>query len=95
MSVANVDCSPASCSPREATAWDSIGWDDGRFRIKGGRTYYEAVIFNCGTRGDQVKLAKLEVVETGNGPRLKEVRRYVDPDTILVFEENANCDGTP
>lgn len=32
---------------RTATAWESIGFDEGKFRVKGGRSLYEAVMHNC------------------------------------------------
>lgn len=65
---------------REATAWNLIGWDDGLIRIKGGRTYYEAVMYNCENDGSKVKLCKLVAVP---GMKFKEVKRYVDPETII------------
>jgi hypothetical protein len=66
--------------PFECTAWAAIGWDDGPFRIKGGRTKYEAVMYNCANNGRLVKLARLD---TKHG--IREVSRYVEPDTILEF----------
>lgn len=61
------------------TAWDLIGWDDGLIRIKGGTSVYEAVIFYDDTPGDNVKLARV----VDDGRRLRQVNRYVDPDTEL------------
>jgi hypothetical protein len=59
-------------------AWDLIG-DEGSFRIKGGRTVYEAVMYNEATaRGDKVRLAR---VETCDG--IRQVNRWVDPDTLI------------
>lgn len=73
---------------KTATAWQSIGWDDGLFKIKGGRQLYEAVFFNCDTSGEKVILSRLKVVEKdGEFAGIKEVSRYVDPDTVLEFEE--------
>lgn len=71
------------------TAWNLIGWDDGLLRIKGGRAVYEAVIFYEDTRGDCVKLARLEATSDG----IRQVSRYIDPDTELepVNEEAANA----
>jgi hypothetical protein len=70
---------------REATAWDLIGFQ-GVVRVKGGRAVYEEVIFIDGTRQEKVRLARLDVDELG----LKQVNRYVDPDTTLeVLEEEA------
>lgn len=66
--------------PFERTAWEAIGWDDGPFRIKGGRTVYEAVMYNCENDGRLVKLARLD---TKDG--IREIKRYVEPDTVLVF----------
>lgn len=63
---------------KTARAWDMVGWDDGPFRIQGGRAHYEAVMFNCGTRGEKVLLAKLT-------DGLRQVNRYVDGETILEF----------
>lgn len=58
------------------TAWDFIGYDgDHYLRIVGGRAKYETAIFSDDTRGDQVKLARLD---EGS---LRQVNRYVDPDT--------------
>jgi hypothetical protein len=68
---------------RTATAWESIGWDGGRFRIQGGRAYYEAVLYNCHNNGRLVKLARLEAV---GDMQVREVSRYVEPSTILEFE---------
>ena len=62
-----------------ARAWWMIGWDDGKFRIVGERAMYEAVMYKDG--GDKIKLARLD---TAVG--LKEVSRYVDPNTMLVFK---------
>ena len=72
---------------RSATAGESIGWDDGPFRIRGGRAIYAAVMYNCATRGDQVKLARLDPgrMSSRGLPALREVSRYVDMDTVLEF----------
>lgn len=72
---------------KTATAWESIGFDEGKFRIKGGRALYEAVMYNCANSAQLVKLARLDVVRVGNQNRIKEVSRYVKPDTILEFVE--------
>lgn len=69
---------------RTATAWDSIGWDDGLFRIKGGRTTYEAVAYDCERNAENVRLERIEVMEN---MKLRIVRRYVRPDTVLEFFE--------
>ena len=71
---------------KESTAWDAIGWDNGPFRIKGGRAIYQAVMFNCATHGDQVKLARLEVTADR---KIREVSRYVAPETMLEFIEES------
>lgn len=66
------------------TAWEAIGFDgDGLLRIKGGRALYEAAIFYDGTRQRCVKLARLEPGDGG----LRQVNRYVDPDTELEVVE--------
>lgn len=65
---------------REATAWDLIGWDNGKIRIKNGRVLYEAVIYNSQFGGNKVKLARLEVTSDN---KIKEVSRWVDPDTLI------------
>lgn len=73
---------------RTATAWDSIGFDDGRFRVRGGRTKYEAVTYNCATGGRMVKLSRLKILprqEDRLFSGLREVVRYVEPDTVLEF----------
>lgn len=60
------------------TAWDFIGYDgDHYLRIVGGRARYETAIFHDDTRGEQVKLARLD---PGS---LRQVDRYVDPDTPI------------
>lgn len=65
------------------TAWEAIGWDDGYFRIKGGRTVYEAVSYSCARNPRNVTLSRLV---WGNGSA-RQVNRYVDPDTVLEFLE--------
>lgn len=74
---------------REATAWDLIGWDSGLIRIRGGRAIYEAVMYNCSRNGKMVKLARLDSVLCDDGVyRLSEVKRYVNPDTMIeILEE--------
>lgn len=62
------------------TAWDLIGWDDGLIRAKGGRAVYEAVMFYDNTPGDKVKLARLK---RSGDLRIRQISRYVDPDTEL------------
>lgn len=61
-----------------------IGWDDGKFCVKGGTARYEAVMYNASRNGNLVKLARLEV---SNG-RVREVSRYVLPDTVLEFDDS-------
>lgn len=68
---------------RTATAEESIGWDNGGFRIKGGRAIYEAVMYNCHNGGKLVKLARLDAV---GEMEVREVSRYVKPETVLEFE---------
>ncbi len=74
---------------RSATAWDLIGWEDGLVRIHGGRALYEAVMYDCSRDGRMVKLARVESVMCDDGVyRVREVRRYVAPDTVIeVMEE--------
>lgn len=64
-------------------AWDLIG-HDGSFRLAGGRTIYEAVMYNEATaRSTRVRLVRLD---TGGG--LHQVNRWVDPDTpVEVLED--------
>jgi hypothetical protein len=67
-------------------AWDLIGFDgrDGSVRIKGGRALYESVDYNDTTPGEQVRLSRLDQVKCDDGRwRLRQVDRYVAPDTIL------------
>lgn len=74
------------------TAWDLIGFDgsEGLVRIKGGRTLYEAVDYNDARGGQTVKLARLVTVIHNGQPRLRQINRYVDPDTELeVIPDNA------
>jgi hypothetical protein len=69
------------------TAWDLIGFDgsDGKsVRVVGGRTLYEAVVFNDETHGHRVRLDRLIVGETG----LRVVNRYVDADTPVEVVED-------
>jgi hypothetical protein len=63
------------------TAWELVGWDNGLVKIVGGRTTYEAVMYNDPTGGRLVKLAKLVGEERG----VREVKRYVEPETKLVI----------
>lgn len=75
---------------KTATAWESIGFDEGKFRIKGGRALYEAVMYNCVNNARMVKLARLKICapnHPGGIPTVREVSRYVEPDTILEFVE--------
>jgi hypothetical protein len=67
--------------PFEETAWNAIGWDDGKFRIKGGKTLYEAVMYNGLRNGRLVKLARLKPQGVG----FRQINRYVEPETILEF----------
>lgn len=69
---------------RESTAWDLIGWDDGPIRIKGGTALYEAVLYNCANNAQNVKLARLEIPEP---MKVREVSRYVTPETIIEIME--------
>lgn len=80
---------------RTFTAWSLVGFDGqfpyddqhdgsnpkGRVKIVGGRALYDAVMFNSGGWAENVKLARLEADSRG----LREVSRYVDPDTLLEF----------
>jgi hypothetical protein len=60
-------------------AWDLIG-HEGAVRIVGGRQVYEAVVYCDHTSGVQVKLSRLEAQSDGT---LRQINRYIDPDTIL------------
>jgi hypothetical protein len=64
-----------------ATAWTMIGWDDGKFRVKGGRVEYETVIYSARRNPARVTLARLEPSSVG----LRQINRRVDPDTVLEF----------
>lgn len=78
---------------REVKAWDLIGWDDGAIMIKGGRTFYEAVIYNCGPReGRLVTLAKVIAVPGGG---LRQVSRRVEPETIIQILKRTDKEETP
>ncbi len=66
--------------PRLSSAWNLIGWDDGRLRIAGGRAAYDAVSYDDSRGGKLVRLQRLDATNFG----LRVVTRYVDPDTILV-----------
>ena len=87
---------------KTATAWESIGWDDGPFRIKGGRAIYQAVNFQCGPReGRTVLLSRLGNYrpEWGNGTEargLQQHDRRVMPETVLEFlKPSTNLPPTP
>jgi hypothetical protein len=76
--------------PECGVAWDYIGFDGrldendlriGHVRIVGGRALYEAVIYYDETPGDNVKLVRL----VADGVAIRQVERYVDPDTPLEF----------
>lgn len=67
----------------EKAAWEAIGFDNGKFKIAGGNTYYESVMFNCSGRQEKVLLAKLKA----EGNSLRQINRYVDADTLLEFED--------
>ena len=71
--------------PFEATAWESIGWDDGDFKIKGGHATYEAVCYNCETGGRMVRLERLQPTENNGKQKIQRIIRYVEPDTILIL----------
>ena len=60
------------------TAWELIGTDE-LVRIVGGRVTYEAVDYNAAGTAHNVRLARL--VSDRNG--LRQISRYVDPDTRL------------
>lgn len=63
-------------------AWDAVGWDDGKFRIKDGKTTYDAIFYASGKRGqDLCRLAKL--VPDGNW--MRQINRYVGANTELEF----------
>lgn len=67
------------------TAWELVGFprdaeeDRALVRIVGGRTLYESVEFRDDGRSRRVRLARLDVTAAG----LRQVNRYVDPDTRL------------
>lgn len=69
------------------TAWQLIGWDDGEIRIVGGRAKYEAVMFNCASNANRVKLARLEPGDRGG---IREVKRYVTPETKIEILSSSN-----
>lgn len=58
-----------------------IEYNSANVRIVGGRTLYEAVVFNDGTHGHRVRLDRL----TND---LRVVNRYVDPDTPMEVIED-------
>jgi hypothetical protein len=65
------------------TAFDLIGYDGEQWiRIVGGRTLYESVMSGRSYEGGNVRLARIEPVTDADGcPRLRQINRYVDPDT--------------
>lgn len=70
-------------------AWYAIGFDDGKFRIAGGRAIYEAVMYESSRAGKLVKLARLEFADGAH-----EVKRYVKPETWLEFLAEKDGDET-
>lgn len=69
-----------------AIAHDSIGWDNGPFRIKGGSAIYQAVMYQCGPKqGKTVLLARLGNYQGTKAVGLEQHNRRVLPDTILEF----------
>ncbi len=64
----------------EVRAWDAIGWDCGRFRVKGGSRLYEAVIYD-----ENREYLKVSAIDEKDGS-LVQVDKKVDPKTILLFE---------
>ena len=74
----------------ERTAEQCIGWDDGKFRVKGGRVDWQAVLYNCANGGRLVRIARLAPIRNADGnSRVREFYRYVEPETILVFPDSA------
>jgi hypothetical protein len=68
-------------SRRIEKAWDLIG-EEGQFRLIGGRSTYEAVMYNDATaKSNKVRLAKLVADPHRYG--IRQVNRYVDPDTLV------------
>jgi len=65
-------------------AWDMVGWDDGEFRIKGGRAKYQAVMFDCSTQGNKVMVARIECGHEG----IRQISRYIDGETMLEFSSS-------
>jgi len=56
-----------------APAFELIG-REGQFRLSGGRTIYEAVMYNeSSARSDRVRLAR---IDTANG--IRQINRWVD-----------------
>lgn len=70
---------------REASAWNSIGFDEGAFRIKGGTALYQNVHYNAYRNGRQVVLRRLGNFVDGGWRGLRQTNRYVDPETVLEF----------
>lgn len=73
------------------TAWDVIGYDGpAHIRIAGGRTLYETAFFYDNGRTHNVRLARLD---TKDG--LRQVNRYVDPDTEVELVQPCDCMTEP
>lgn len=72
---------------RIVPACELIG-SEGQFRVPGGRTIYDAVMFNDATaRGSRVRLARLAVTERG----VRQVNRWIDwdaPIEVLSHEDD-------
>lgn len=75
------------------SAWDMIGFDgqEGTVRVVGGRALYESVDYDDSRAGRMVRLSRLDVGALG----LKQVTRYVEPDTDLELVLDAQLPSKP
>lgn len=62
------------------TAWELIGFDGSCRTLPAGRTIWESVDYDDSRGGSMVKLSRLEVMP---GMKLRQVTRYVHPDTPM------------
>ena len=76
-------CGMVAQDIRVVPACELIG-ASGAFRLLGGRTVYDPVMFDAATvRGDRVRLVRLDV----SSGRLRQINRYVDWDQPLEVLE--------
>ena len=75
---------PQEAAAETVPAYELVG-SEGIFRLPGGRTTYEAVMYNDATqRSDRIRLVKLEARQSG----LHQIERYVDWEQDIEVVRN-------